>query len=94
VADFNQVLMKGGGIFCYPRTKSMPDGKLRLLVELQPLAFIAEKAHGRATDGAVPILDKVPISMGELSPAYLGSEREVSLAGTFLAAPGEEAADA
>jgi fructose-1,6-bisphosphatase I len=60
------------------------NGKLRLLIELQPLAFIAEKAHGRATDGLIPILDKVPEKMEDLCPFYVGSEYEVTLAKSFL----------
>ena len=59
VADFHRNLI-GGGIFLYPADSKNPKGKLRLLYEASPLAFIAEQAEGRATDGLNRILDIVP----------------------------------
>ncbi len=84
VADTNQILMKGGGIFSYPGTAKKPEGKLRLLFELQPLAMILEQAGGVATDGRTAILDKIPQAIDERSPIYLGSKKEVELAGEYL----------
>ncbi|MFC1754815.1 class 1 fructose-bisphosphatase [Thermoproteota archaeon] len=86
VADFNQILMKGGGIFTYPALEGKPEGKLRLLMELQPLSFIVEQAGGRATDGIEDILDKVPEKLDQRSPIYIGSQKEVSLAKKYLSA--------
>ena len=56
VPDINQVLIKRGGVFTYPALKKSPRGKLRLLFELQPMAFIIEQAGGIATDGSEEIL--------------------------------------
>ncbi len=83
-ADTNQILMKGGGIFSYPGSVKKPEGKLRLLFELQPLAMILEQAGGAATDGQKEILDKVPETIDERSPIYLGSKKEVELAREYL----------
>ncbi len=84
VADANQILMKGGGIFSYPGTVKKPEGKLRLLFELQPLAMILEQAGGAATDGRTTILDKIPQAIDERSPIYLGSRKEVELVKEYL----------
>src|SRR5207253_7481149 len=59
VADFHRTLLKGG-IFLYPPTASHPKGKLRLLYEANPIAFLAEQAKGKATDGVRRILEKQP----------------------------------
>ena len=84
VPDFNQILLKGGGIFTYPALTTLPQGKLRMLFELQPLAFISEVAGGLATDGANPILD-IPVHVLDgKSPIYIGSRSEVHLAASFL----------
>lgn len=85
VADFNQVLMKGGGIFSYPALQGKPNGKLRLLFELQPLSTIIERSGGAATDGVEHILDKTLRDIDERSPIYIGSKHEVELAGKYLA---------
>jgi fructose-1,6-bisphosphatase I len=76
VADFDRNLKKGG-IYIYPGDTKAPQGKLRLLYECMPLAFIAEQAGGRATDGHRPILDIVPRSIHERSPLFIGSRHEV-----------------
>jgi fructose-1,6-bisphosphatase I len=75
VADFHRTLLKGG-IFLYPPTRSQPDGKLRLLYEANPMAFIAEAAGGRATDGYRRILDIQPDSIHQRTPLILGSTAE------------------
>ncbi len=59
VADFHRNLLKGG-IYLYPSTASHPDGKLRLLYECNPMAFLAEQAGGKASDGKERILDIIP----------------------------------
>lgn len=76
VGDFHRNLVKGG-VFLYPPTKKAANGKLRLLYEAFPLAFLAEAAGGAATDGRTPILDKVPSSIHERTPLYIGNRENV-----------------
>ncbi|MEQ1948586.1 MAG: class 1 fructose-bisphosphatase [Bryobacteraceae bacterium] len=76
VADFHRTLLKGG-VFLYPPTKSHPKGKLRLMYEANPLAFIAEQAGGRATNGHKRILEVQPESIHERTPLVIGSNTEV-----------------
>ncbi len=76
VADFHRTLVKGG-IFLYPPTEKQPKGKLRLLYECNPMAFLAEQAGGAASDGTGRILDRVPNDLHERTPLYLGSRAEV-----------------
>jgi|SRR5882672_4548394 len=76
VADFHRTLISGG-VFLYPGTKKAPHGKLRLLYEANPLAFLAEQAGGVATDGENRILDKQPKTMHERTPLIIGSKDEV-----------------
>lgn len=76
VADFHRTLLHGG-VFLYPPTKKAPQGKLRLLYEANPLAFIAEQAGGAATDGTTRILDKTPTKLHERTPLIIGSRAEV-----------------
>ncbi|WP_247232598.1 class 1 fructose-bisphosphatase [Telluribacter sp. SYSU D00476] len=76
VADFHRNMLKGG-IYLYPSTRKDPQGKLRLLYECYPLAFIAEQAGAKATDGYRDILDVEPESMHQRSPFYVGSARMV-----------------
>lgn len=76
VADFHRTLLKGG-VFFYPPTKKAPKGKLRLLYEANPLAFIAEQAGGVASDGTNRILDKIPTSLHERTPLMIGSKQEM-----------------
>lgn len=83
VADFHRNLLKGG-IFLYPQTASAPKGKLRLIYECNPIAFIAEQAGGRATDGKQPILDIVPQSLHERVPFIVGSKNMVDKLESFL----------
>jgi len=72
VADFHRNLLKGG-VFLYPATAKAPEGKLRLLYEGFPLAYIIEKAGGSATDGRVRILDKAPSELHARTPLVIGS---------------------
>lgn len=74
VADFHRSLIKGG-IYIYPRTNQSPKGKLRLLYECNPLAFIAEQAGGLATDGTETILDIVPSELHQRCGFFVGSKQ-------------------
>lgn len=76
VADFHRTMLKGG-VFLYPPTKTYPDGKLRLLYEANPLAFIAEQAGGMATNGRERILDIQPENIHQRTSLILGSQVEV-----------------
>ncbi len=88
VADFHRNLI-AGGIFLYPRDNKNPaksSGKLRLLYEAAPLAFIAEQAGGRAiTDEGVDILDIDPIELHQRVPLIIGSKHDVDTAAEFFA---------
>lgn len=72
VADVHRNLIKGG-IFMYPATTDKPNGKLRLLYECNPFAFIAEKAGGKATNGKQRILDLQPRELHQRTPFFIGS---------------------
>jgi len=76
VADFHRNLLKGG-VFVYPGTASSPEGKLRLLYEAFPLAYIAERAGGAATDGRAPILDRVARTLHDRTPLVIGGAEAV-----------------
>ncbi|SFS18276.1 D-fructose 1,6-bisphosphatase [Granulicella pectinivorans] len=76
VADFHRTLLKGG-VFLYPPTKKQPGGKLRLLYEANPLAFIAEQAGGMATTGTDRILEIQPGKIHQRTPFCVGSKREM-----------------
>jgi fructose-1,6-bisphosphatase I len=84
VPDINQILIKKGGLFTYPALKKSPQGKLRLLFELQPMAFIMEQAGGLATDGNQDILSIKIENVNQLSPIYIGSSTEVQMAKQML----------
>jgi fructose-1,6-bisphosphatase I len=72
VADFHRNLLKGG-IYIYPATRKDTKGKLRLMYECNALAFLAEQAGGKATDGVTRILDVQPSSLHQRTPFYVGS---------------------
>lgn len=76
VADFHRNLIKGG-IYLYPPTSAAPKGKLRLLYECFPIAFIIEQAGGMATNGEEAILDIVPRELHQRSVFYAGSPRMI-----------------
>ena len=76
VADAHRTLLKGG-IFAYPTDKKSPGGKLRLLYEANPFAFVFEAAGGRAITGTERILDIVPNHLHQRVPLVLGSPRDV-----------------
>ena len=83
VADFHRNLL-GGGIFCYPSNVKSPQGKLRLLYEANPLAFVVEQAGGAATDGTRRILDIHPTELHQRIPLYVGSKSDVDTASALL----------
>lgn len=76
VADFHRNLLKGG-IYLYPASKKYPKGKLRLLYECYPLAFLAEQAGATSSDGYQHILDIEPNALHQRSPIYIGSKNMV-----------------
>jgi fructose-1,6-bisphosphatase I len=83
VSDFHRNLILGG-VFLYPQNKKSPEGKLRLIYECNPVAFIAEQAGGRASDGHRRILEIIPASLHVRSPFYTGSVRMVDKIEEFL----------
>ena len=83
VADFHRNMLYGG-IFMYPKDTIHPKGKMRLLYESSPLAFIVEHAGGRASDGCKRVLDIVPTSLHQPSPLFIGSEEDVKEAEGFM----------
>jgi fructose-1,6-bisphosphatase I len=83
VGDIHRILMQGG-VFLYPGTTDKPEGKLRLLYETAPLAFIVEQAGGKASDGLTRILDIVPDRIHHRSPVILGSKENVDLVQSFI----------
>ncbi|MBK7434921.1 MAG: class 1 fructose-bisphosphatase [Chitinophagaceae bacterium] len=74
VADVHRNLIKGG-IFMYPGTTDKPNGKLRLLYECNPFAFIVERAGGIATNGKIRILDIQPTELHQRTPLFIGSKK-------------------
>ncbi|MBD2815492.1 class 1 fructose-bisphosphatase [Xenorhabdus sp. Flor] len=84
VADFHRNLLKGG-IYIYPSTASHPTGKLRLLYECNPIAFLAEQAGGKASDGVNRILDIVPSKLHQRVPFFVGTKSMVEKAESFMA---------
>jgi fructose-1,6-bisphosphatase I len=83
VADAHRTLMKGG-IFAYPADTKNPDGKLRLLYEANPMAYLFEQAEGAATDGVRRILDVMPGGLHDRTPLVLGSKRDVQAFRRFM----------
>jgi fructose-1,6-bisphosphatase I len=85
VSDVHRNLIKGG-IFMYPATVSRPKGKLRLLYECNPFAFITEVAGGKATDGRQRILDIQPAELHQRSPFFIGSRLMMEELESYLTA--------
>lgn len=83
VADFHRNLLKGG-IFMYPQSSKAPQGKLRLLYECFPLAFLVEQAGGQAFDGESRILTRIPEKLHQRSPLFIGSDEMVEDAKKYL----------
>jgi fructose-1,6-bisphosphatase I len=84
VADFHRNLLKGG-IYLYPATAKSPKGKLRLMYECNPLAWIVEQAGGKASDGYNRIMEIQPTSLHQRTPFYIGSVEMVKQVEDFLA---------
>ncbi|CAJ0928093.1 unnamed protein product, partial [Mesorhabditis belari] len=76
VADVHRTFLNGG-IFLYPPTADAPNGKLRLLYECAPMAYLCEQAGGLATTGKCDILDILPTKIHERAPIYMGSRKDV-----------------
>ena len=85
VSDFHRNMIKGG-IYLYPNSEISRDGKLRLLYECNPMAFLAEQAGGKAIDGKGRILDIEPKELHQRVPFYCGSVDMVSDLEEFIAA--------
>lgn len=83
VADFHRNLL-GGGLFAYPSNTKNPRGKLRLLYEANPLAFIVEQAGGAASNGQHRIMDIDPTELHQRTPLFIGSKSDVELADAML----------
>lgn len=83
VSDFHRNMLKGG-IYIYPSATTYPNGKLRLLYEGNPMAFLAEQAGGVATDGYHRILDIVPTELHQRVPLFVGSKEMVEKAQSFM----------
>jgi fructose-1,6-bisphosphatase I len=83
VSDFHRNMIKGG-IYMYPKSTKNPKGKLRLLYECNPMAFIAEQANGKASDGFTRIMDIEPTELHERVPFICGSKNMVGKAEEFM----------
>jgi len=77
VADIHRTIAYGG-VYMYPEYDQQPAGRLKLLYEAAPLAFLVEQAGGQASNGEKPILDIIPQSVHHRIPVYMGSEDDVS----------------
>lgn len=84
VSDFHRNMIKGG-VYIYPTSSKAPKGKLRLLYECNPIAFLAEQAGGKASDGHQCILDIEPTELHQRVPFFVGSKKMVEKAEWFMA---------
>jgi len=79
VPDLHQILLKGGGIFSYPGTSDVPNGKLRQLFEVVPFAFLYEQAGGQAVNNkGLRLMELVPSHPHDTSPCFFGSNYEIN----------------
>jgi fructose-1,6-bisphosphatase I len=83
VGDIHRILYQGG-VFLYPGTVKKPEGKLRLLYESAPMAFLMEQAGGRASTGTQEIMDVVPDKLHQRTPLVIGSKEDVALVESFI----------
>ncbi|MEO9510900.1 MAG: class 1 fructose-bisphosphatase [Flavobacteriaceae bacterium] len=83
VSDFHRNMIKGG-IYMYPKSSKASNGKLRLLYECNPMAFLAEQANGKASNGHQPIMEIEPTELHERVPFFCGSKKMVEKAEEFL----------
>jgi len=84
VADIHRNLIKGG-IYMYPTTAGSPRGKLRLMYECNPMAFIIEQAGGVASDGFRRIMEIEPTELHQRTAVYIGSRKMVEMVESLLA---------
>ena len=73
-----------GGVYLYPQSSKNPNGKLRLLYECNPMAFLAEQANGKASDGFTRIMDVLPTELHQRVPFVCGSRNMVDKAEEFM----------
>ncbi|MEA2111162.1 MAG: class 1 fructose-bisphosphatase [Campylobacterota bacterium] len=78
VPDLHQILLKGGGLFSYPGTSDKPEGKLRMLFEVFPFAFVFEKAGGQGVNGTQRLLELSASHIHDTSPCFFGSSYEIA----------------
>jgi len=78
VPDLHQILLKGGGLFSYPSTSDKPEGKLRMLYEAIPFAFIYKMAGGDQTSGTADLLSLTPRHIHDTTPCFFGSKFEIA----------------
>ena len=83
VSDFHRNMIKGG-IYIYPTSSKAPNGKLRLLYECNPMAFLAEQAGGKASDGFMRIMEIEPTELHQRVPFFCGSSNMVTKAEEFM----------
>ncbi|MEQ8383157.1 MAG: class 1 fructose-bisphosphatase [Coleofasciculus sp. A1-SPW-01] len=93
VGDFHRILCQGG-VFIYPGTVKKPEGKLRLLYETAPLAFLIEQAGGRASTGTENLMDVVPEKLHTRTPLVIGSKEDVALVESFIQERARESKEA
>lgn len=93
VGDFHRILCQGG-VFMYPGTVKKPEGKLRLLYETAPLAFLIEQAGGRASTGTQNLMEVVPDQLHTRTPLIIGSTEDVALVESFIQERTRESKDA
>jgi len=93
VGDFHRILCQGG-VFIYPGTVKKPEGKLRLLYETAPLAFLIEQAGGRASTGTQNLMDVVPEKLHTRTPLIIGSKEDVALVESFIQERARESKEA
>jgi len=83
VSDFHRNMIKGG-IYLYPQSSKNPTGKLRLLYECNPIAFLAEQANGKSSDGFIRTMDVQPTELHQRVPFICGSKNMVEKAEEFM----------
>ena len=83
VSDFHRNITKGG-VYLYPNSSKYPEGKLRLLYECNPIAFLTEQANGKAVDGFKRIMDIEPVELHQRVPIFCGSSRMVEKLMEFM----------
>jgi fructose-1,6-bisphosphatase I len=90
VADVHRALVDGG-LYMYPADTRSPDGKLRLLYECAPLAFVVEQAGGAASTGTRRVLDLQPTTIHQRAPLVIGSAEDVALVEAFVSGAARDA---